>query len=168
MQVEAPQPSRFQSPIEIDSPKRTTNSEKAPEFTTYYSPVPALAGDEGFGNEIEITVPAGARLPAALLQSNEGLNQAAEYSSAQQKLADHLAMEFAREVAQDDASNQSGTATRTATDPDPESLNRWRNHASKSDERFRSLFGYDAYNRESLRKFQSNESNPTNIPNIKK
>ena len=167
MRVEAPQPTHFQSPIEIEGSRLTTNSKNSAEFTPYYSPVPALAEDAGLENQVEITVPAGARLPAALLQSNEGLNLAAAFSSAQQKLADHLAMEFAREVAQDEALDQSGTATGTAQGPDPGLLSRWRNHATKSDERFRSLFGYDAYNRESLRKYQSNEENPTNIPNSK-
>jgi hypothetical protein len=106
-------------------------------------------------DEIEISVSSSAQLPVALLQRSDGTDSATELSPAQQKLADKLAEDFVQEVVTTGARNEAGSAN--PGESNAEALNRWQHAAAGADERFRSLFGYDIYNREIVRQHQVNK-----------
>lgn len=96
-------------------------------------------------DEIEITVPPAAPFPAVLLQTNNEQDPAAAMTPAQQKLADRLATEFARDVRQSEADN--GAVEEAVFEG-------WRNATNKANGKFRSLFGREAYIREDIRQYQ--------------
>lgn len=141
----------------LDSPKHEstpasnapTSSRARKQTTGRGSQTLLVAASEQDG--IEIIVPFGARLPTALVQTNEGVRPGAALNSAQQELADDLATEFAEEIAQNDAKHPVPSET---TKPNADALNFWKNAADRADDRFRSLFGFEAYNRESARQHQ--------------
>lgn len=107
---------------------------------------------------IEVIVPIGARLPTALVQTNEGVRPEAALNAAQQELADDLATEFAEEIAQNDAKHP---VTPETSEPNADALKFWKDVAERADDRFRSLFGFESYNRESIRQHQLSNQ-PTN------
>lgn len=107
---------------------------------------------------IDIIAPIGARLPAALVQTNEGVRPEAALNAVQQELADDLATEFAKEIARNDAQHPVSTET---AESNADALKFWKNAAERADDRFRSLFGVEAYNRESIRQYQLSNQ-PTN------
>lgn len=100
-------------------------------------------------DEVDISVPEGVRLPAALLQQG---GEESTLNKAQEILAARLAMDFAHEAgANDQASQRNHGAPKAGVDVNAEAFSRWRNAAARSDGRFQLLFGNDAYNRESVR-----------------
>ena len=155
--AEPQQGSQFRSAIEVDGPRWKQSQEDSRQIA--YSPIPALSIDPNLPEEFDLAVPARGQVPAALLQSVQGPNQEAPFTSAQQKLANHLAREFAREATQNGMETKS-TITAPTTGANQDALNRWRDLATKSDERFRSLFGQDAYNRETIRQYHLNDQAP--------
>lgn len=103
-------------------------------------------------DEIEISVPPSAPFPAVLLQTNAENDPAATRTEAQRKLADRLATEFAEDVKQSeghhpDAGNSPEANEQTASE-------NWERATNKSNDKFRSLFGRQAYIRENIRQYQ--------------
>lgn len=116
------------------SPVASSATATASRYEFSKPPIP-----EPIENELEIIVPSGLALPIALLRASADSESSPELNQSQQTAADRIAEDFVREVASNNP------------DQTPDASLRWSQLAAAADERFRSLMGQDAYNREVIR-----------------
>jgi hypothetical protein len=83
--------------------------------------------------DMEIPIPSGARLPAAVVDSSKNL------TSPQMEVMDAISEKFL------DSAMPSSTATKDSS-PQKTSEKKWSQSLNEANERYRSLFGVDAYN----------------------
>ena len=126
--------SRDTAPVRSISPAASAATTTASRHDLSKSPIP-----NPIENELEIIVPSGLALPIALLHASAGSEPSPDLNQSQQNAADQIAEDFVREVANNHP------------DQTPDAPQRWSQLAAAADERFRSLMGQDAYNREVIR-----------------
>lgn len=147
-------------PLSARTDALPTNSGTGPAAENGAAPAPAERSAPGrtrppvaplpgrlatLAEEIEISVPEGARLPLVLAQADPVENPAAPGNQAREDILDAMTLQFAREIAKTQAES-----ARAGETPD-EYLNRWERAAEQSDERFRTFFGGEFYMRWQIR-----------------
>jgi hypothetical protein len=97
-------------------------------------PIGNLSNDsQSEGVDMEISIPSGARLPAAIVDASKNLNPT------QTEVMDAISEKFL------DSAMPSSTVTQDVS-PQKTSEQNWSQSLNEANERYRSLFGVDAYN----------------------
>jgi hypothetical protein len=110
---------------------------------------------------LEVDVPFGVPLPAAVLHASAPPILPTELDPAHQRIAEQQAEDFVRQVAARDSDERGRSSNARQTQAD--SLAWWRQATAIADERFRALVGHEAYNRAIIRQHQFNKPTlPTN------
>jgi hypothetical protein len=126
----------FKSSISNTSPLITPNTNISPAQSSDFPPKPVTKVPSIIASNFEeqqIIVPAGARLPAALVDSSGGL------SPQQAEVLDSISEEFLDSALS--AQNHAGDAKNTKVAEE-----NWSKSLNEANDRYRALFGVDAFN----------------------
>lgn len=142
-------------PPEVDGVVAANSvSPNRPESGTPDLPVAARASvpaaEAPVPQAVDISVPAGGRLPLVLAESDPDRRPGEPINQAREEILASMTMKFARDVAKAEEETD-----RTAVSPE-EYLARWQGLVAKSDEQFRAFFGDDAYMKWSIQNHLKN------------